>query len=113
MFLMRPELYCRYLMVSSQWDGDLSVLAESKTPVYMVVGEADSYYGSEPMKRAYEALRAIYEAQGLSSEEIDMLVILDVKDQAYFDIQGYSDQHMGAMAFADDDSIMNWLFDGA
>ena len=33
---MRPELYTAFLMTSSQWDGDLEVLANAKTPVYLV-----------------------------------------------------------------------------
>ena len=34
----RPELFTAYLHCSSQWDGDLNVLAESRTPVYLAVG---------------------------------------------------------------------------
>lgn len=39
---IRPELYTAFLMVSSQWDGDLEVLAAAKTPVYLATGEQDS-----------------------------------------------------------------------
>ena len=53
---IRPELYTAYLMVSSKWDGDLGVLADAKTPVYMAVGEEDSFYGSAPLMDAYETL---------------------------------------------------------
>lgn len=28
----QPELYTAYLMVSSQWDGELNELAETRTP---------------------------------------------------------------------------------
>ncbi len=52
---MRPDLYTAYLMTSSQWDGDLEVLAEARTPVYMAIGEDDSYYGSSSLKEAYES----------------------------------------------------------
>ncbi len=38
---MRPDLYAAYLIVSSKWDGDLQVLSESRTPVYLVTGEDD------------------------------------------------------------------------
>ena len=47
---IRPELYTAYLETSSQWDGDLEVLAKAKTPVYLATGENDSYYGSQPLK---------------------------------------------------------------
>lgn len=56
---MRPDLYTAYLMTSSQWDGDLEVLAEARTPVYMAIGEDDSYYGSSSLKEAYERLREL------------------------------------------------------
>lgn len=105
-----PELYAAYLAVSTQWDGDLEVLAQAQVPVYLAVGEDDSYYGSEPLRQAYSQLCALYEQQGLSQEEIDRLVVLDVRDAAYFTERGYADQHAGGGAFAYDDSIMGWLF---
>lgn len=108
---MRPDLYTAYLMTSSQWDGDLSVLAESRTPVYMAIGEDDSYYGSSSLKEAYRTLYALYEAEGLTKTEIEKLVVLNVKSQDYFSSKGYTDQHMGGMAFAHDEDIMGWLFE--
>ena len=107
---MRPELYTAYLMVSSQWDGDLEVLAQAKTPVYLVTGEQDSYYGSDSMKNAADELRTLYEQQGLSEEEINRLLVLDVMPQSYFADRGISDQHGGGMAIAKDKEIMGWLF---
>ena len=107
---MRPELYTAYLMVSSKWDGNMETLAAAHTPVYLVTGEADSYYGSAPMKRAYAEIHALYEEQGLSDAEIDELLVLDVKQEDYFTARGYTDQHAGGMAIAKDEEIMNWLF---
>ena len=34
----RPELFAAYLHCSSQWDGAYGPVAESRTPVYIVVG---------------------------------------------------------------------------
>ncbi|MBR1534105.1 MAG: prolyl oligopeptidase family serine peptidase [Ruminococcus sp.] len=107
---IRPELYTAFLMTSSQWDGNLEVLAKKKTPVYLATGESDSYYGSSSMKNAYRTLRSLYQDQGLTDSEIEKLVVLDMKDQAYFTEHGYTDQHGGGMAFAHDKSIMKWLF---
>ena len=103
---MRPELYTAFLMTSSQWDGDLEVLANAKTPVYLATGENDSYYGSQPLKNAYNKLRGIYESQGLTETEIDKNLVLDVKNEAYFTERGYTDQHGGGMAFAHDEMIL-------
>ena len=55
-------------------------------------------------------LHDLYEQQGLSDEEINELIVLDVKDQEYFSQRGHSDQHGGGMAFAKDPAIMGWLF---
>ncbi len=106
----RPELFSAYLMTSSKWNGDLRVLANARTPVYMAIGEDDSYYGSDCLKQAYSDLYALYEAQGLSADEIRKLLILDVKEQEYFTKRGFTHQHGGGMAFAEDESIMGWLF---
>ena len=106
----RPELYTAYLMTSSQWDGDLEVLADAKIPVYFAIGEDDSYYGSDSMQKAYQMLCSLYEDMGLPEGEIERLAILDAKEQTYFTEAGYTDQHMGGMAFAHDETIMGWLF---
>lgn len=107
----RPDLYAAYLAVSTKWDGDLEVLADAGTPVYMAVGAEDTYYGSEPLRDAYDELYGIYEERGMSGEEIDEILVLDVKDQEYFSSRGYSDQHAGGAAFAYDENVMGWLFD--
>lgn len=106
----RPDLYTAYLMVSSKWDGDLNALSKYKTPVYMAIGEKDSYYGSEPLKEAYSEIHTLYENQGLTDKEINKILILDVKQQDYFSSRGVQDQHAGGGLFADDSDIMGWLF---
>ena len=53
---MRPELFTAYLQCSSQWDGAYEPVVESRTPVYLAVGESDEYYGSGPSEEAYENL---------------------------------------------------------
>lgn len=108
---MRPELFCRALFCSSQWDGDLAALAASRVPVYLVVGEHDEYYGSDPAREAADELSALYRAAGLPEDEIGRLVTLDVKDDAYFSAAGVTNQHGGGGAlFCRDEQIMGWLF---
>ena len=107
----RPDLYTAALHVSSKWDGDLDKVAESKTPVYFVVGENDEYYGSEPARNAYGELVTLYERAGVSGEAIDSLAVLDVKDESYFSDRGVSNQHVGGGLFAADDVIMGWIFE--
>lgn len=106
----KPELFTACLVTSSRWDGDLTVLAKARTPVYLAIGAQDSYYGADSFRSAYAQLKALYEAQGLSQEEIDRLLVLDIREQDYFTRQGYRDQHAGGQAFAHDDTVMGWLF---
>jgi predicted peptidase len=106
----KPKLYTAYLMTSSKWDGDLNVLAKERTPVYMAIGEDDSYYGSRALKEAYQTLHKLYEQQGLAGDEINKLLVLDVKEQTYFLDRGFRDQHAGGLVFAHDKTIMGWLF---
>lgn len=105
-----PELFTAYLHCSSKWDGDYASVAESRLPVYLVVGEDDEYYGSEPTREAYETLRNLYLKQGLSQVEIDRLLVLDIKDKSYFTERKISNQHGGGAQFAFDEDIMSWLF---
>lgn len=107
---LTPELFTAFLHCSSQWDGDLVPLAEALTPVYMATGENDSYYGSSSVRETYEQLVELYRDKGFSDAQIDNLVMLDLKDQAWFDERGISDQHGGGGYFAHEENIMNWLF---
>ena len=46
----------------------------------------------------------------LSDEEIDDLLVLDVKDDSYFSNQGVTNQHgQGGGLFVEDDVVMGWL----
>ena len=84
---------------------------KSRTPVYLVVGENDEYYGSKPSEEAYESMHALYEKEGLSDAEIDKLLVLDVKDSSYFKKAGVTNQHgQGGALFFQDEQIMGWLF---
>ena len=107
---LRPELYAGALHVSSQWDGDLNVLAAQETPLYLAIGEDDDYYGSDSVKQAYAALKALYLQKGLTEEEINRLLVLDVKDAAWFAERNARSQHGGGGLFAREPEIMNWLF---
>ena len=106
----RPELFAAYLQCSSQWDGDYEPVIESRTPVYFVIGESDEYYGSQPTQEAYDNLYELYRQEGLSDEEINQLLVLDIKDADYFESQGVTVQHGGGNLFAQDEEIMGWLF---
>lgn len=107
----RPELFAAAAHYASQWDGDLSAVAEARTPVRFVIGEEDEYYGPESVVHRAEELREIYEDQGLSNEEIAGLIVLDVKPSSYFSDEGVTNQHGGgAKLFAHDDDIMGWIF---
>ena len=107
----RPDLFTAYLQGSSQWDGGYGKVVENRTPVYFAIGESDEYYGSKPTIEAYETLHDMYQEQGLSDQEIDKILVLDVKDAEYFTSQGMTNQHGGGGAlFSRDEQIMGWLF---
>lgn len=46
----------------------------------------------------------------MSDEEIDKILVLDVKEHEYFTLKGYSDEHAGCGLFAYEENIMNWIF---
>ena len=106
----RPDLFTAYLQCSSKWDGSYDLVVENRTPVYIVIGEDDEYYGSQPSKEAYAELYDMYKEKGLSDEEIGGLLVLDVKNSDYFTSNGIRNQHGGGAAlFAKDADIMGWL----
>lgn len=106
----RPDLFSKYLMVSSKWDGAYDKIVENKTPIYFFIGENDEYYGSASMKAAYSHLVSLYESKGYPADEIMRYLVLDVKPQNYFSARNYSNQHGGGLAAATDENVMNWLF---
>lgn len=106
----RPDLFTAYLHVSSPWDGAYESVAEQRLPVYFAIGSSDEYYGSEPTRRAYDILHVLYEEQGLSDDEIDKLLVLDIKEHDYFTERNVSNEHGGGSLFAYDEEIMGWLF---
>lgn len=108
---MRPDLFTAYLHCSSKWNGSYEVLTKSQTPVYIVIGENDEYYGSESSRETYRQLYQMYADSGMSNKEISAILVLDVKPTSYFESQGIESQHGGGtVLFAHDDKIMSWLF---
>ena len=105
-----PELYTAALHVSSQWDGDLTVLADAETPLYLFIGEDDDYYGSDSVKETYAALSALYRQKGLTEDAIDRLLVMDIRDAAWFVEHNARSQHGGGGLAAREADIMNWLF---
>jgi predicted peptidase len=106
-----PELFKRALLCSSQWDGKYAPVVKLKTPVYLVVGESDEYYGSQPFKTAYNKLYKQYQKKGYTKKQISKRLVLDVKSASYFKKGGVSNQHGGGAAlFSKDETIMGWLF---
>ena len=98
------------LHVSSQWDGEYEPVVKARLPVYFAIGRNDEYYGSEPAKKAYDTLYSLYEQEGLSSAEIDELLVLDIKGHEYFTQRNVGNEHGGGGLFAYDADIMGWLF---
>lgn len=106
----RPDLFTAYLQVSSQWDGAYEPVAAQYLPVYLAIGRNDEYYGSEPTQRAYDTLHDLYRKQGMTEDEIDKILVLDIKEHAYFTERNAPNEHGGGGLFAYDEEIMGWLF---
>lgn len=51
-----------------------------------------------------------YLEEGLSEDEINEILVLDIKDVSYFESRGMNNQHGGGGLFAEDKEIMGWLF---
>ena len=110
-----PSLFSAVLHCISRWDGDLGPVVGTRLPVYMAIGENDDYYGADYDRQTYETLLAAYEAAGVSEDEAEQLVTLDVKPASYFGEVGerYGQHAGGGSLFPHDERIMGWLFDHA
>ncbi|MGN0163307.1 MAG: alpha/beta hydrolase fold domain-containing protein [Candidatus Ornithomonoglobus sp.] len=106
----RPDLFAAYLHCASQWDGGYTRVAENKIPVYIGMAQNDEYYGAETAQRAYDGLKQEYENMGLSKQEIDNLLVLDLKENSYFNGQT-SNYHSGGYYIANDKEIVRWLLE--
>lgn len=105
----RADLIDAYLQVSSKWNGNYQSTVKNEVPVYLVIGKSDEYYGSNPTIDAYNTLHKLYEEKGLTSEEINDILILDIKDHDYFTNRGQENEHAGGSLIAQDKDIMTWL----
>ena len=118
---LKPELYTAALFVSSQWDGDPAPLVKTKTPLYFFTAEHDSYYGSDPVREAYQRIHGLYIQTGTTEEDIADLLVMDIRsnaemDQLRDDIKerigtAYTNDYHGAgMLVAFDQDVMKWVF---
>ena len=106
---LRPDLYAAYLHGASQWDGTYAPLAENRVAVYIFMAENDEYYGSQKARDAYSRLRAAYREAGISDEEIDDLLRLDIPDNAWFNRQGIYNYHGGGSVVFSEKNVQDWI----
>lgn len=103
------SLYDAALIVSSQWDGGYENVINERILLYFFIGEEDDYYGSDNFKETYKNIHDLYINEGLSENEINNILILDVRDANYFKEHGFSSQHAGGGNAAHEEDIMKWL----
>ncbi|MCD8373310.1 MAG: prolyl oligopeptidase family serine peptidase [Clostridia bacterium] len=105
----RSDLFAAYLHDSSQWDGGYESAAQNRLAVYLFIAENDEYYGSSETRAAYENLVSAYKDEGITDEQVDSLIKLDIESDSYFDSKGYSNYHAGGQAAFDDENITSWI----
>lgn len=57
---IEPSLFTRYLHCAASFDGNINVLCNSETPIYLVIGENDEYYGSTTLINSYNQIYNLY-----------------------------------------------------
>lgn len=106
---LRPDLYSAYLHGASQWDGAFAPLAGNGVAVYVYMAENDEYYGSQKARDAYDGLVKAYREHGLSDEEINEKLQLQIPDNEYFNSRGIYNYHGGGNIVFDDKAVLNWI----
>ncbi|WP_081332822.1 prolyl oligopeptidase family serine peptidase [Eisenbergiella tayi] len=106
---MRPDLYAAYLHGASQWDGTYAPIADNRVAVYIYMAENDEYYGSEKARNAYNNLRNAYQQAGVTDEQLDLLLQLEIPDNEHFNRLGIYNYHDGGNIMFDDKTILDWI----
>lgn len=107
---MRPDLYAAYLHGASQWDGEFDPVAENEVFVYIFMAENDEYYGSQKARDAYNGLRDAYLKAGVSEDDMDSFIRLDIPDDEYFNSKGiFNNYHGGGNIVFDNKDILRLI----
>lgn len=106
---MRPDLYAAYLHDASQWDGEFEPVAENEVFVYIFMAENDEYYGSQKARDAYNGLRDAYLKAGVSEDNIDSFIRLDIPYNEYFNSRGIFNYHGGGNIVFDNKDILKLI----
>ncbi|MDE6763255.1 MAG: prolyl oligopeptidase family serine peptidase [Oscillospiraceae bacterium] len=106
---MRPDLFAAYLHGASQWDGTFEPVAENGVFVYIFMAENDEYYGSQRARDAYDGLREAYSKSGVSEEDMEDFIRLDIPDDNYFNSRGIYNYHGGGNIVFDDEEILKLI----
>lgn len=103
---MRPDLYAAYLHGAAQWDGTFDPIAENGVFVYIFMAENDKYYGSQKARDAYNGLHDAYLKAGISEDNMDDFIRLDIPDNEYFNSRGIYNYHGGGNIVFDNEEIL-------
>lgn len=106
---MRPDLFAAYLHGASQWDGTFDPVAENGVFVYIFMAENDKYYGSTKARDAYDGLREAYIKAGVSEDNMDDFIRLDIPDNDYFNSCGIYNYHGGGNIVFDNEDILKLI----
>lgn len=106
---MRPDLYAAYLHGASQWDGTFDHVAENGVFVYIFMAENDECYGSQKARNAYDGLREAYIKAGVSEDNMDDFIRLDIPDDNYFNSLGIYNYHGGGNIVFDNEDILKLI----
>lgn len=60
---------------------------------------------------AYDGLYDAYRETGLTDEEIDRLLQVEIPDNAYFNARGIYNYHGGGNILFEDETILNWIIE--
>lgn len=105
----RPDLFAAYLHCASKWSGDYEAAAGQKLPIYISMAQRDEYYGPQTAENDYNALKTAYQNTGMSAQEIEQLIVLDLKQDSYFEGNMQGNFHGSAYLIPNDNMIINWM----
>ncbi len=106
---MRPDLLAAYLHSASQWDGGYDSVVSRRMPVYIFMAENDEYYGAERAREPYNELHRRYLEAGLTEDEINDILVLDLRGNEYFNEHGIYNYHGGGALAVNDGGIIEWM----
>ena len=103
------DVFAAYVNNSGVWSGGLDNAAADGLALYFYRPLGDETVDANSFATPYLQLRDNYRYAGMTRAQVDALLVLDQRENAYFDHQGATSYHAGGRMIFNDAGIVQWV----